>query len=442
MAVVPHTPPRHGETRSQGDERERASLGRDRPVAWLMSRFPAISETFILQEIVAAARAGTAVRIYPLVRQHETTVHPEVAALADRVHDASLGSPATLAAQLHWLRRRPRRYLGAWWTAIAGTARSPRFLARALVVVPLAARFAREMEAEGVRHQHAHWATHPALAALVVRRLTGIPYTFTAHAHDIYVNRTMLDRKIREAQMVVTISDFNRRLLEREYGELVAGRIAVVRCGIDLSRFPERGGPPPEDTPFRVLCVAGLRDYKGHEHLIRAVALMNRAGRAVALELIGSGPLERELRDFAEREGVAGAVDFRGALPGDRVAEAMERCHVVAMPSVVAADGRMEGLPVALMEAMARGVPVVASDLSAIPELVESEVTGILVPPADGRRLADALARLMDDPALAACLARAGASRARARHDIVANTGRLLALIDSGRAPGAPGELA
>lgn len=406
------------------------------PLAWLMSRFPAVSETFILQEILHAERQGARVEIFPLVRQRDETVHPEARALVDRARYARVAEPATLAAQAWWLRRAPRRYLRAWRRALAGNLRSPKFLSRALAVVPLAARFGREMHAAGVRHQHAHWATHPALAALVVHELTGIPYSFTAHAHDIQVDRTMLDQKLADARFIVTISEFNRRFLERRYGSIVHGKLHVIRCGIDLDRFPERP-PPPRGPALRVLCVAGLRDYKGHTHLIRAVALLRDRGVDVRLELIGDGPLADELHAQCARDGVADRVDFRGALPGDEVARAMESADAFALPSIITANGKMEGLPVALMEAMARGMPVVASALSAIPELVEDDVTGLLVPPGDPAALADALQRLDADPALAGRLGAAGSARARAQHDIVANTARLLALIDGAPAPAA-----
>lgn len=400
-------------------------------IAWMMSRFPAVSETFILQEIMEARRQGVAVEVFPLVRNRDRVVHPEAVPLVERAHYARVLSRRTLAAQAHWLRRAPGRYAGAWARAVLGNLRSPRFLSRAVVVVPLAARFAVEMQRAGVGHVHAHWATHPALAALVIGRLTGIPYTFTAHAHDIHVDRTMLRAKVRGAARVITISDFNRRLLEGWFGDDARGRVEVVRCGVDLERFPERpAAPDAADGVLRVLCVAGLRDYKGHIHLIRAVADLARRGVEVRLELIGDGELRGELEEACRREGVADRVVFRGARPAQDVADAMDRCHAFALPSVVTGRGRMEGLPVALMEAMARAVPVVTSAISGIPELVEDGVSGLLTAPGDEAAIAAALLRIRDDPDAARTMALAGSRRARAQHDIHDTTARLLAIID------------
>ncbi|MEQ9093688.1 MAG: glycosyltransferase, partial [Miltoncostaeaceae bacterium] len=285
------------------------------PVAWMMSRFPAVSETFILQEVLAAQRAGVRAEIFPLVRQRGQDVHPEARPLVARAHYARPLSLRTLGAQGYWLRRAPARYLGTWARALAGNIRSPRFALRALVVIPLAARFAREMQGLGVRHVHAHWATHPALAAWAVNRLTGIPYSVTAHAHDIYVDRSMLGPKLAAARRVVTISEFNREFLAEHYPAAVDGRLDVVRCGIDLRRFPLRE-QPGRSGEFRILCVAGLRDYKGHEYLIRAVALMGAAGVPARLELIGDGPMAGDLHALCRAEGVADRVDFRGARSG------------------------------------------------------------------------------------------------------------------------------
>src|SRR5207344_3383053 len=138
-----------------------------------------------------------------------------------------LTSRLVLAAQWYWLRRRPRRYVGTWGRAILGNVASPKFLGRTLATVPLGAAFARRIEALDVDHVHAHWATHPALAAWVIRRLTGRTYSFTAHAHDIYVERPMLAEKLRGAAFAVTISDYNLRLLTGWYGKLAA-RVEVV----------------------------------------------------------------------------------------------------------------------------------------------------------------------------------------------------------------------
>jgi glycosyltransferase involved in cell wall biosynthesis len=290
-----------------------------------------------------------------------------------------------------------------------------------------AALVARRLEAMGVGHVHAHWATHPALAAWTVRALTGLPYSFTAHAHDLYVDRAMLREKVRDAAFVVTISEFNRRLLEEVCGPDARGKVHVVRCGVDLRAFapaPRRAPPVPTFA-----CVASLRPYKGHAVLLEAAALLRARGLALRVLLVGDGPLRGDLEARVARLGIGDTVTFRGALAHEEIPEILASATAAVLPSVTQADGQMEGIPVALMEAMAAGVPVVSTRLSGIPELVRDGEGGLLVPERDPEALAAAMARLAADPALAARLA-AGARRVVERDfDRARNVARLEALL-------------
>src|SRR6266496_2893613 len=151
--ITPTTHPPHAATKT---------------IAYIMSRFPKISETFILYEILEIERLGMHVEVFPLVHEHEQLAHPEAQVIVDRAHYSRVVSPAVLAAQFYWLLRRPRKYLSAWWHALRGNWRSPKFLIRAVAIAAQSALFARQMQALGVEHLHAHYATHPALAAYMV----------------------------------------------------------------------------------------------------------------------------------------------------------------------------------------------------------------------------------------------------------------------------------
>ena len=402
-------------------------------LAYLMSRFPKATETFILYEILELERLGHRVEIFPLVLHRETMVQPGASELVDRAHDVRLLSREVLGAQLHWLRRRPRQYLGAWAAAIRGNIRSPRFLLRAFVAVPLGATFARRMESLRIDHIHAHWATHPALAAYVAAKLTGLPYSFTAHAHDIYVNRAMLDEKIRAARFVVTISEQNRRLFEGWYGHSAAAKVAVIHCGADPAVFApnavEPGNARPvggsANAPVRIVCVASLQPQKGQRFLIDACRLLVDRGLAIRCQLVGEGDERPALAARIHELGLEDVVELLGSQPRDRVAELLGQAHVVVQPSVVLRSGKTEGIPVALMEALAAERAVVASRLSGIPELVADEETGLLVEPGDPIALADAIERLAADPDLRSRLGRAGRERVLAEFDLRLNTAKL-----------------
>lgn len=401
----------------------RQGSGRRR-VAYIMSRFPKLSETFVLYEILALEQLGIEVEIFPLVRERERVIHREAERLAQVAHHVGVPSWHLVAAQWWWLRRRPRAYLGAWRAALRGNARSARFFVRSLAVVPLAAAFARRMDELEVAHIHAHWATHPALAAYVASRLTGIPYSFTAHAHDIYVERPMLREKIGAARFVVTISEFNRRFLTRLYGRAAAERLVVLHCGTDPSVFRPTASARP--APPTIVCVASLQPQKGHRHLIEACRILSEAEVDVRCLLVGEGDERADLERRIRLAGLGDRIALLGNQPRHRVIELLGSAAIVAQPSVVLPNGKMEGIPVALMEALAMERPVIATDISGVSELVEHEVTGLLVPPGDATALAAAIQRLIGDPELARSLGAAGRRRVLESFNLQDNA-RLLA---------------
>jgi colanic acid/amylovoran biosynthesis glycosyltransferase len=386
-------------------------------VAYVMSRFPKVSETFILGEILAVEDEGVDVELFPLLRERTDVVHPEAAALCERARFQPFLSLPILGSQLHFLRRSPRRYLGTLWALLRGTWGSLNFFVGAVGIFPKIAHAARLMEADGVAHVHCHFSSHPAAAGFVIRRLTGIPYSFTAHGSDLHVDRHMLREKVEEAAFVVAISDFNRDVILRECGEQVASNVVVIHCGVDTDLFRPRDASAPE-RPFTVVSVGTLHEVKGQSYLVDACRLLADEGIDVVCTLVGDGrdraALERRIADA----GLDARVTITGARTRAQVAELVLSADVLVAPSVPTKRGKREGIPVALMEAMSGGVPVVASDISGIPELVEHEATGLLVPPRDALALADALRRLHDDPHLRRRLGLAGREKVVREFDV------------------------
>jgi glycosyltransferase involved in cell wall biosynthesis len=257
-----------------------------------------------------------------------------------------------------------------------------------------------------------------------------LPYSFTAHAHDIYVERPMLREKIHDARFVVTISEYNRRFLARLYPDL-ADNVTVIHCGVDLSAFePQPRGELPAG-PWTVVSVASLQPQKGHAYLVRACAILRARGIDVRCLFIGEGPEEASLRRQITDAGLDEVVHLLGALPRPRVIAALAGADAMALASVRLPKGKMEGIPVSLMEAMAMALPVVATDLSGVPELVRDGETGLLAPERDAEALASALASLHDDPDRAQRLAEAGRRHVAEAFDLRINTARLAALFEA-----------
>src|SRR5262245_23791086 len=284
------TPTRRRSTGAAADIRLEREAPRDLTVAYVMSRFPKLTETFILQELIAMDRAGVRIELHPLLRQTGEPVQPAAEPWIARAHYLPFLSPSIFASQWHYLRdrRRRRRYLRAFFDMLAGSWRSPNFVVGGIGIFPKVAHMARQMQAEGVDHVHCHFANHPAMAGFLIHRLTGIPYSFTAHGSDLHVDRTMLPDKAREAAFVVTISEDNRQLIESTCTTVSDGKVSVIHCGVDRAAF----GPAvvDGDGPLRIVAVGTLHEVKGQAHLIEACRLLAERGVPFECRIIGDGP--------------------------------------------------------------------------------------------------------------------------------------------------------
>lgn len=344
-------------------------------VAVLVSRFPLITETFILREIIEIERQGQPVRLVPMIRESPPVVHEAARPWVAR----ALYTP--------WMIRFPPRTFGLLLRLVAGTITRPGTLLRTLALFPKSVWLARQLEREGVRHLHAHFATHPATMALIISSLTKIPFSFTVHAHDIQLDRSLLRWKIREARFIRSISELNRRFLEDLYPE-ARGKIEVIHVGVNL---PPAVHPLPAEP--RVLCVAAHKPYKGLPFLIEACRILRNEGVAFQCDIVGDGPMRAELEALNHDH----VVSLVGPREENEVARMMDDCTLFVLPSIIAPDGQMEGIPVALMEALAHARPAVSTRISGIPELVRDGVNGLLVEPGDARALADAMRALLED---------------------------------------------
>jgi colanic acid/amylovoran biosynthesis glycosyltransferase len=288
---------------------------------------------------------------------------------------------------------------------------------------------------------HSHFATDPAQVGALLAQLAGVPFTVTTHAADIFVPRQprRLPRLLASAAQVLTISEYNRRHLEQSVAG-IAPRLRVVRLGVDLAALP-RWQPSPGS--FSIACTAsGLGEKKGLEVLLDACRLLRARGMAFDCRIVGADPGGTRLAALQERigeHGLARHVHTSGALPWSAAQQLVARCGVFVHPSVRTADGDMDGIPVSLIEAMGIGVPVVASRLSGIPELVEHGRNGLLVPPGDAAALAEAIARIANHTASADAMGRQARHRVRAAFALSRHVDALLDVWGESHLVAAPG---
>lgn len=399
--------------------------------AYVMSRFPKISETFVLYEILALMESGIQVEVFPLIRERQPVSHADVAQVMPHVHYLPIFSVSIALANLFYLFTKPLRYAALLVEVLIGCIRSPRFFTKSALLFPKIVRFAYEMNKLGVQHIHAHFATHPAFAGYVVNKLTGIPYSFTAHGSDIHNHRHVygLERKVRAADFVRTISNYNKAYIREICGEQHDDKIKVIHCGIDRRVFVSPLAERDADGPFTLICVASYEEVKGHSYLVEACRKLKSAGVSFRCHLVGDGPIRETIERKIANEELSEEFLIHGPLPRKRVVELLQQSDVSVLFSCQTRSGSREGIPVALMEAMAVALPVVSTWLSGIPELVEHERSGILVRQRDVDGLFQALLQLQRDPALRESMGRAGRDKVFREFDLEQNSAELLDLL-------------
>jgi glycosyltransferase involved in cell wall biosynthesis len=397
-------------------------------VAYLIKCFPRASETFILHEIIELERQGVPLHIFSLLEPGADKLPAAVEQVQAPVTYLPRRPLSLLAATLRRLRRSPGRLLEV---ALTEFIRSPQWAT--VKHLSYAAELAEQLESAGITHVHAHYANTPAAVAQLVEQLTGISYSFTAHAKDIYLTRpASLIHRMRAARFVVTCTAYNQSYLTGLLEKPLEQPVHCIYHGLDLQLF-ERAEQPEAATAVErplILAVARLVEKKGLPYLLDACRLLADQGYDFRCRLVGEGPLrgqlEQQIRDLALDK----RVTLWGQEAHERVIAMYREATIVALPCIVGEDGDRDGIPNALVEAMSLGVPVVSTPISGVPELITDEANGLLVPPHDAIALALSLSRLLDDAALRQRLARAGRETVMTNFDMARNASRLRQLLD------------
>ncbi|HSV63641.1 MAG TPA: glycosyltransferase family 4 protein [Chthoniobacterales bacterium] len=390
-------------------------------MAYLFERFPSFGQTFCYREVAELERQGTTVHAFSIrrpVAEPEQDWDPN---LVERVH--YLPEEKALVPEVDRLLKTKaipdvaRQRVGDW-------GRKSDFL-RLYQAIYVGVR----LREKGLRQIHAHFAGMAARTAYWINEFFGSPYSFTAHANDIFAPRDFavsLANLIGAAARVVTVSDYAVRLLQERFPESAA-KIHRVYNGVDLSKFSETdfGSAPPQ-----IISIGRLIEKKGFSDLVSACASLRSRGKSFHCSIVGEGPLEESLRAQIAAADLKNHVALTGPQTQAEIAARLAHATVFALPCTREADGGMDNLPTVIMEAMAAGLPVISTPLAGIPEMVEPGVTGELVPERDPVALADAIGRTIADPERARRLGERGRQIARENFSIEQSAQQLRALFD------------
>lgn len=404
--------------------------GQNAAVGYVVSTWPRLSQSFVLNEVVALEQRNISVRLFSVKNPGDEPVHSKVSSVRAPVSYLSLQRhwKQVIASHARVLIRRPRRYgrtlidaLRFRRTGVMRCFAKAGYLADLLRVNP-------------VCHLHAHFATAPAVVAMFTSELTGIPYTFTAHARDIYVDSqpNLLRMEMERAKAVVTVCEYNRDYLRERISPLSKAKVHCIYNGLDPAEFPFHGSRYDAPAPPVILTVCRLVEKKGLDDLIVAAAILRNQQHEFRVEIIGDGPLRGHVNHEIAKFGLERFVQLIPSQPIEGVRVAYKRATVFVLPCVVASDGDRDGVPTVLLEAMLSGVPVISTPVAGIPEIICSPELGVLVQPNDPPLLARALDLLLRDSSLRDRLALAAREHVQRSCSVDFSASRLASLFFAG----------
>lgn len=400
-------------------------------IAYILFRFPSLTETFVAGEIDKLLKMGAHIKIYSLLSPVSKVLHPVSAELLPYVeYTPSIFSPKLWRAVFYFLRKNPAKLRGLFRTVISQPAPEISLYPKRVVIFLKAVWLAKELENTSVQLIHTHFAWLSAAASMVVSKLINRPFTLTAHAFDIYysLKNDLLTLSTSEADRVVTISEYNKHAILEKNQLVASDQIEVIRCGIDLETFLSENQKSSKKR-VEIISVGGLVEKKGHQILIPACAELASRGIDFRCTIVGEGPLRNTLEALIAENGMEDKVELAGARSQSWVRERLSVSDIFVLASVVMDEGGRDGIPVAIMEALAMGIPTVSTHVSGIPELVKDGVSGLLVPQKNIKALADALATLAENETLRRNFAENGRLVIEEDYDIDKNAAKLLDLF-------------
>ncbi len=409
-------------------------------IAYYIWHFPVLSQTFVNRELSALTNSGLSVLI--LADEAEDTI------LADENAKALLTRTRYLLPlkirelgkyKMRFFFRNPVRYFNLFFFVITHRFSPFKNLSRDQEVFSKAVYLAGILKEEKINHIHSPWTDRCAFLSLLASKLLGISYSVQSRAHEVHRKTYLfgLRENLENASFVVTNSEYNRSYLQSIVREKSQNQIIKIYNGIDLNRFVTVRAKETEPEIFKVLSVSRLIEQKGLLYLLKACKILKDRRIPFRCEIVG-GPEDElfinyvlDLRKAHRNLELLDTVQFSGILPFEKVLQKYESADLFVLPSVIGTDGSRDITPNALIEAMAMQLPVISTTVTAIPEIIDHEVNGLLVPPNDEMALADAMIKLMESPALRKELGENARRKVENSFDIAKNVRRYLELFSS-----------
>jgi glycosyltransferase involved in cell wall biosynthesis len=371
-------------------------------IAYIVTMFPCWSETFVLNELVEHRKAEVDLSIYSLKTFGEKMIHDEAFAFIPlTTYPPKLYEPRLWLQHVKLFLSTPRVYLTTLSRLVSLKARDQMLKLKAIAVFFLSPKFIKAARSDSIEHLHAHFATYPGIMAWIIKKFTGIPFSVTAHAHDIYANQDLLPIICEAADRIVTISSFNKQFITEKTGSKYEKKIEVIYCGINLEQYQFMSERPETKRPDRtldILSIGRLSGIKGFPYLIDALRLLKEDGIEFRCRIVGDGPLRDSLIKQLAESGLNGNVDFLGPKKADEIPGLLREADLFVLACSRDKKEGHDGIPVVFMEAMACGTPVIGTSLSGIPELIRHGKTGLCAESEDALSLAGQIRYALHHP--------------------------------------------
>ncbi len=397
----------------------------------IVSEFPKVTETFVLRNIQVFLEQKHAVSVFHL---KPFRTQEKVHCFAKPILKLSYYQPFILSWQVLFscllvLIMRPIKLIILIYSIICGCKGDWKTLFKTLAIIPKALAYGRHTIKHGIEHIHAEFAGLPATTGWIISKIYDLPFSFSCHAHDIFISQTLLNIKVHDSEFVRVISKYNKDFLLQHISCFDQNKIKIIRCGVTVEdKLDTKKNKVMQDT-FSLLYVGSLVERKGVDNLLMALSRLPHPKISWTCKIIGDGSQRKDLEDLTIKLGLIGRVEFVGSQTYEYICKAYTAADTVVVPSIVGPEGRCEGIPVVIMEALAFGCPTISTEISGIPELLEDSVTGFLTHPGDVRELSDKIQWIFDNFSDALLISRVGRERVLSEYNITINARQLLNTI-------------